>query len=43
MMRRHLVFAEALAQMQRHALRQPPRVDEDQRRAMLQRQLGERS
>ena len=38
-MRGHQLFADALAQMQRHALRQPPRVDEHQRRAMLQRQL----
>ena len=38
-MRRDQFFANALAQMQRHALRQPPRVDEDQRRAMLQCQF----
>ena len=40
-MRRDQFFADALAQVQRHALGQPPRVDEDQRGAMLQRQLGE--
>ena len=38
---RHQFLADAFAQMKRHALRQAPRVDEDQRRAMLQRQLGD--
>ncbi len=35
----NLVFADPLAQMHRQTFRQPPRVDEHQRRAMLQRQL----
>ena len=34
-MREHRVFAKPLGQMVRHALGQPPRVDEDQRRLVL--------
>ncbi len=39
MMRRHLIFAQPLAQMQRHPLRQPPRVHKHQRGTMRERQL----
>ena len=39
-MRQHGVFAQPLGQMMRHALRQPPRVDEHQRGAIGADQLG---
>ena len=42
MVRRDVVFADAFAQVMRDAFGQPPRVDEDQGRAMLLDQLDER-
>ncbi len=41
MMGSDVVFAEALSQMVRHALRQAARIDEDQRGAVLLDQLDE--
>src|ERR1043165_2883411 len=38
--RGHRIFSEAVAQMPRDALGHPPRVDEDERRTVLERQGG---
>ena len=40
-MRGHMLVAEALGQLPRDALGHPPRVDEDERRAMRLDQFGE--
>ena len=40
-MRHHVLGADELGEMTRGALGHPPRVDEDQRRAMTLRELGE--